>query len=517
MNLDILVAISSDGTIGICQNGDYSIPWPKLANDMQYFRKMTTLINSHQKIAIIVGNNTWKSLPAIYKRNKSRFTIILSNQISASEPKNIGTENFCYVNSWDNALNILDNLDNIHKCFVIGGSSVYSYVLSSPRLKNIHLTLVDIDPTFPIINGNMTKIMWPLTMSSIVKLTNSFAITLEKTNSFYDSGVFYVINHYIVNDTYLNKYANIPKNNYSINHTNEINYHDENQYLSLIHKIKTSGKIKSTRNGQTSSIFGTSLKYNLSNGYPILTCKTSYPKSIFEELMWMIRGQTDASILKKKGVTIWSANSSTSFLAQQGLNYQEGDIGPGYGFQLRHFGANYIDCKTDYTGLGVDQLMNAIELLNNDPTSRRIIISLWNPCDIHKMALPPCHILYTFGVELYDDLINGKRGKLNCHLNQRSWDVLLGWNTTTAALLTFILAHHTDLDVGLLYHTITDAHIYQTHFVTGNVNKLLDRIPRNSPKLVIKNKHNTIEDYEYDDIDLIGYVPHPPISFTMVA
>jgi len=257
----------------------------------------------------------------------------------------------------------------------------------------------------------------------------------------------------------------------------------------------------------------------LSKGFPILTVKRCYPRLIFEELMWMIRGHTNVKLLQEKNVRIWDKNSSKDFLDKYHLPYEEGDIGPGYGFQMRHYGAEYTNCLADYSGQGVDQLAECINLINKDPHSRRIIMNLWNPCDIKKMTLPPCHLVYNFGVDLYDEpnAITGKRGRLNCHLLQRSWDVVLGWNTSTAAMLTFLIANHCDLDPGYLVHSITDVHLYKNHIESGCVDKMLERTPRILPMLKIINQKSNIGDYQYEDLVIENYYPCPSIHFELIA
>lgn len=285
----------------------------------------------------------------------------------------------------------------------------------------------------------------------------------------------------------------------------------EQQYIELIKKIQDEGVWY--RN--VKSVFGYQIKCNLADGFPIWTIKKTFWRGICEELFWMMRGSTDVSELQGRGVNIWNANSTESYLKSRNLNYAAGDIGPGYGFQMRHYGADYVDCKTDYTGKGIDQLAKCVDLLKNDPMSRRIIIDLWNPKQNDEMALPPCHMIYNFNVRLYDSVINGKRGVLNCHLFQRSWDVLLGWNTTTAALLTHLLATTCDYDIGILVHSITDAHIYKDHIDSGVVDVILSRDTRRLPKLTVNKK--PIDQYEFTDLTLTDYNPHPPIAIKMIS
>lgn len=279
-------------------------------------------------------------------------------------------------------------------------------------------------------------------------------------------------------------------------------------YRELIFKIMTQGENRLTRNAATRQIFGASLRYDLQAGWPVTTLRQSYPRLIFQELMWMLRGETDTNILRKRNVNIWNANSSQEFLREAGLPYAEGDIGPGYGFQMRYAGATYVDCHTDYQGQGVDQLQACIQAIRHNPTSRRILLQLWNVADVDKMALPPCHVMYQFAVS---------NGKLNCHFYQRSWDVILGWNTATAALLVYLLAHHCELQPGELTHSIGDAHIYQSHIDTGGVVEMLNREPMPPCQLSFRQRHANITDYEFQDLAITDYLYHPAIKFQIQA
>lgn len=514
----LVVAINNDSLIGIKEYGQYSIPWPILKNDMIHFRKITTTTKfDNQFNAIIVGYNTWLSLPKIYKNNKKRINIIISR--SANTDKINGSEK--YVNTFHQALQYAIQLENVDKIFVIGGSAIYDLALSNPLLETIYITHVN--DSYPSDNDVEKYIYFPLSQKHIDYLIEQKALHLEYQTNHYDinKNISYCINTYHVFN--LSDYYNkLEKNQrivpYKPNNLPKKCISGEYQYLNLVKKIMKEGVFKKTRNAITKSIFGFQMQFNLQDGYPISTLKKSYPKAIFEELMWMIRGETNVKILQKKNVHIWDKNSSKEFLEKYSLPYEEGDIGPGYGFQFRHFGAKYINCSTDYTGMGYDQLQNCINLIKNDPFSRRIVINLWNCNDIDKMALPPCHIIYNFGVDLYDKPNQtDKKGKLNCHLLQRSWDVLLGWNTTTAALLTYLLAHHCDLDAGILVHSITDAHIYKDHIDSGAVDKLLMRIPRKFPTIHFLNKREKIEDYIFEDFVIENYYPAPNIEADMIA
>lgn len=208
----------------------------------------------------------------------------------------------------------------------------------------------------------------------------------------------------------------------------------------------------------TVSIFGAQMRFNLrDNIFPLLTTKRVFWRAVAEELLWFIRGSTDARALQAKDVHIWDGNSTREFLDKSGFSdREEGDLGPVYGFQWRHYGAEYTTCRADYAGKGVDQLNEVIERIKTNPTDRRIIMSAWNVLDIPKMALPPCHCFVQFFVA---------DGELSCQLYQRSADMGLGvpFNIASYALLTYLIAHVTGLKPGDFVHTLGDAHVYLTH------------------------------------------------------
>ena len=195
------------------------------------------------------------------------------------------------------------------------------------------------------------------------------------------------------------------------------------------------------------------MKITLYHYSPLNEC---FWRGIVEELLWFISGNTNSNTLRDKNVHIWDANGSTEFLKKRGLNYSQGDLGPVYGFQWRHFGANYKTCNDNYDKQGIDQLANIIKTIKTNPNSRRIILSAWNPSDLNKMALPPCHILVQFNVT---------DKKLNCQMYQRSADVGLGvpFNIASYSLLTHIIAHCTGLKPGKFIHVMGDTHIYLNH------------------------------------------------------
>ena len=236
----------------------------------------------------------------------------------------------------------------------------------------------------------------------------------------------------------------------------------EQQYIDLIENIFENGTLESTRNGNTKAIFGNMMRFSLKDGQiPILTTKKTAWKTCLKELLWFIQGHTDNKLLKNQNVHIWDANGSREFLDSRNLtNYEEDELGPIYGFQWRHFNAPYTNSQTDYSNQGIDQLMQAITMLK-DPsqrTSRRIIVSAWNPCQLDEMALPPCHVLFQFHV---------KQNKyLSCSLYQRSGDVGLGvpFNIASYSFLVHIIAKHCDLEPDEFVYFLGNAHIYEDHF-----------------------------------------------------
>jgi len=287
--------------------------------------------------------------------------------------------------------------------------------------------------------------------------------------------------------------------------------HEEMQYLNLIKRIIETGNKRGDRTGTgTLSLFGAQMRFSLRGGtFPLLTTKKVFYRGIAEELFWFIRGSTSAKELQDKNVRIWDGNSSREFLDSIGLtNREEGDLGPVYGFQWRHFGAEYVDMHSDYSGKGVDQLAEVINRIKTKPNDRRIIMCAWNPADLDKMALPPCHCLVQFYVA---------NGELSCQLYQRSADMGLGvpFNIASYALLTCMIAHVTGLVPGDFVHTLGDAHVYSNHVEA--LKTQLKREPETFPKIVIKREVEKIEDFNIDDFEIVGYDPHPKIAMDMAV
>ena len=254
------------------------------------------------------------------------------------------------------------------------------------------------------------------------------------------------------------------------------------EYLDLLEKVKNTGKPKGDRTGTgTVSIFGHQMRFNLEDSFPLLTTKKIHFKSVAYELLWFLKGDTNINYLKENGVSIWDEWAD-----------ENGDLGPVYGKQWRKWeGKNIIH----------DQVTEVITQIKNNPNSRRHIVSAWNVADIPNMALAPCHILFQFYVQ---------DGKLSCQLYQRSADVFLGvpFNIASYSLLTHMIANICDLKVGEFVHTLGDAHLYTNHLEQAE--EQLSRKPLTPPKIIVKNKES-IDDYEFEDFELINYEFHPHI------
>jgi len=257
------------------------------------------------------------------------------------------------------------------------------------------------------------------------------------------------------------------------------------QYLELMRLVRASGVKKEDRTGTgTISVFGHQSRYNLAAGFPLVTTKKLHLRSIIHELLWFIRGETNIKYLHDNKVTIWDEWAD-----------ENGDLGPVYGAQWRSWPAR--------DGSTIDQLADVISRIRKNPDSRRLMVTAWNPADVDKMALPPCHCLFQFYVA---------DGKLSCQLYQRSADIFLGvpFNIASYALLTHMIAHVCKLEVGDFVHTLGDAHLYLNHLPQTDLQ--LSRTPKPLPKLLITRAVSAIEDFRYEDFRIEGYDPAPAIS-----
>jgi thymidylate synthase len=276
------------------------------------------------------------------------------------------------------------------------------------------------------------------------------------------------------------------------------------QYLDLVQHVMENGCQKGDRTGTgTKSVFGHQMRFDLSEGFPMVTTKKLHLKSIIYELLWFLKGDTNIKYLQENGVKIWDAWADSN-----------GDLGPVYGHQWRNWNSEEID-----------QISELITELKTNPNSRRMLVSAWNPSVLpdttksfeenvanNKAALPPCHAFFQFYVAAPDESKGETKGKLSCQLYQRSADIFLGvpFNIASYALLTMMIAQVCDLEVGEFIHTFGDAHIYNNHF--EQLELQLTREPKPLPKMILNPTIKNIFDFDFDDFTLEGYEPHAPIK-----
>lgn len=464
----LILATGPNGELG----NKGGLPWPHLPSDLKFFTKLTT---GRTRNAVVMGRKTWESLPPAHRPLKKRLNIVLSCNPRARELYHIPDtvvviRSFAEIEAW---------MKGIDQCFICGGAALYQQSFKSTYLATVYHT--EITPT----NGQ------PL-----------------------EADVRFEVDDYVEDDEEKLQESVIEKGfvlDFKMYNFERFVVSDESQYIQLVRNILESGVTRDDRTEVgTISQFGAQMRFNLRNGtMPLLTTKNTFWRGVATELLWFISGSTNANELSANGVHIWNANGSRAFLDQRGLTErEEGDLGPVYGFQWRHFGAKYVDMHTDYTGQGVDQLAQVIHLIKTKPTSRRIVMSAWNPSDLDQMVLPPCHMFVQFYVH---------NGELSAQLYQRSADMGLGvpFNIASYALLTHLVAHCCGLKAGDLVHTIGDAHIYQNH-VTA-LQRQLERQPFDFPTLTIRAKTANIDEITYRDLLLRNYVCLPTIPMEMAV
>jgi thymidylate synthase len=487
---NIIAAISKNYVIG----NKNKIPW-HYKEDFKYFKRITSQSKNGKKNIVIMGMNTFKS---IGKPLPNRINFVVDRNVICINKKN---DNLYHINDIyfrnDHQLDQFNNLMtklvqtksapeynfklDYNDIYIIGGQKIYDQIIKadSKYLDKVYLTKinkeVEGDTFFPKLYNDFDLI----SCNEGENKDLSFCV-YQKRNFLQKQGFNQMV-------------------------------HPEYQYLNIIKSILDTDEIYNDRTGTgIKSIFGTQTHFDISRHIPLLTTKRMFTRGIIEELLWLLRGDTDNKKLQEKGVHIWDGNTDRKFLDKMGFTErEEGDGGPIYGFQFRHSGAEYKDCHTDYTGQGIDQVQNVIKLIREKPESRRIIINLWNVCDLDQMVLPPCHVLYQFRV--YGD-------RLCCSMYQRSGDVGLGvpFNIVSASIMTHIFAKLTGKKPWKLVHTIGDAHIYVDHIKP--LERQLKRKPFSFPLFEIKDRgQKEVEDFEYDDFIIKGYEHHKGILMKMAV
>jgi dihydrofolate reductase / thymidylate synthase len=478
--INLIVAVDENYGIG----KENSIPW-ELPGDLKYFKEITT---SKKRNVVIMGRKTWESIPIKYRPLKDRINIVITSQKSDFS---VYPNTYAFKTLGDATKYIQENNYKLQfgNTFIIGGQMLYNEALNTLQIDNIYLTRVygkfECDKTF------MDK-------KSFYEKINNYVLS-DVSPFKCENEIYYRFFHYTYKDGGKQNYYNF----------------EENQFLGILRKILDEGIERDDRTGTgTLATFGERQEYDLTDTFPLLTTKRIFTRAVFEELMMYLRGDTDNKILTDKNIHIWDGNTNREFLDSRGLTeYPEGDMGETYGFNFRHFGGEYKDCHTQYEkGNGFDQVENAIHLIKNDPCSRRIIISLWNPNTNHKASLPSCLCWYQFFVDT-------KRDRLNLQIYIRSSDFFLAnnWNVCTGAFLVNMICNleGVNLTPGKIICITGDTHVYKNHIEQAHQN--LERSPRPFPKLVIKEKKKTIEEFQWEDMCLVGYDPMPNIKAEMSA
>jgi dihydrofolate reductase/thymidylate synthase len=489
-NLSVIVATTQKGGIG----KDGALPW-KLPEDMAHFKKVTLATVAGKSNAVIMGRKTWESIPEKFRPLAGRINVVLSRK--AAEPDYVSPypENVLTAASVANALEKLGARSDVSEIFAIGGEAVYKEALELPTCTRIFVTRIakdiECDAFFPAFDESLYRVAHVSKTSSREGLSYDFVV-YERVKDALDDNV------YEVSPAML-----------AIGGAGK-RLHEEYQYLDLIQKIIEEGYCGDDRTGVgTVATFGTSMRFDLKKTFPLLTTKRVFWRGIVEELLWFIKGDTNANHLAEKGIKIWDGNGSREFLDKRGLSHREqGDLGPVYGFQWRHFGAKYVDMHTDYTGQGVDQLADCIRKIKEDPSDRRILLSAWNPADLNLMALPPCHMFCQFYVA---------NGELSCLMYQRSADMGLGvpFNVASYSLLTCMMAQVCGLKPGEFIHNMGNTHVYKNH--VEPLKTQLERTPRPFPVLRINPDVKDIDGFEAKDFELFGYNPHGKIAMDMAV
>lgn len=462
----LIVACQENG--GISYRG--KIPWYSAA-DFAYFKRITSQTTVPDKRnAIVMGRKTFDS---IGKPLPGRQNYVITRNTNIE--KVLGIE---YRNDLTSALYDATSNDTIERVFVIGGADIYRQVLQDWH------SFIDKTLVTTIDTAHECDCYFPKTL---LIDTHYPPKTIDQVEE---------------NGTKLTFLEYNPRN------------FGEEEYLNLIRRILKDGTRRENRTGiDTISKFGERMEFDISKSIPFITTKRLAWKTVLRELLWFISGDTNNKTLQDNKVHIWDGNSTREYLDSIGLTErEEGDLGPVYGFQWRHFGAEYGTCHDDYEGKGIDQIKNIVDLLKNDPNSRRIILSAWNPKAQPDMALPPCHVLAQWNVRKENDATF-----LDCQMYQRSCDVPLGipFNIASYSILTYMLAHLTGMQPGKYIHVLGDAHVYSNHI--QSMKEQLKRTPHKFPTLRFARTVTDIDDFREADFIIEGYQYHPTIKMDMVV
>jgi len=489
--VSLIVAIDMNGGIG--NNG--TIPW-NLTEDMAFFQDVTT--RQYEKgmtNVIIMGKNTWLSIPEKFRSLTNRITIVVSSTLKQEDLENENkTKAETYIVPTLNSALELCNEKNLKQIFICGGKKIYDEAMRTLSFQNIYLT--KIKNSYACDTHIDMSLLEELILKSHLSFNRKLTLLDTKNNS-------------EVKVSFRCLTSKLDKNN-----------QEEMNYLNIIETILNQGHRRQTRNAITFSTFGECLKFDLKNGFPLLTTKKVFFRGVFEELLFFLRGDTNTKHLSDKGVKIWEPNTSREFLNSMGFrHYEEGDMGAMYGQQLKHFNAKYYGMNYDYTGQGIDQIKYCIDLLKKDPYSRRIVMTTYNPEQAFQGVLFPCH-----GLTILFNVEEGHR--LSCMMTQRSADYICGvpFNIASYALLIHMICEVINNDgsytgdkfiPGRLIMNFGDTHIYEEHKQAAL--KQLLRTPYQFPQMKIKKQMKELTDIVFEDIELENYTSYPILSVKMVA
>ncbi|KAK9844173.1 hypothetical protein WJX81_006995 [Elliptochloris bilobata] len=446
-----------------------------------------------------MGRKTWESIPLRFRPLAGRVNVVLScggaggaGEENSSARSNGGAgpahdlQGAEVSGSLEEALRLLagpQHAGRVEHVFVIGGGQVYMEALASPLCTAVHLTQIEAEYECDTFFPRMDQATWRLWSAAPPRS---------------DGDVRYAFLCYVRDGAAVDLPPGLAAQ------------HEERQYLNLVRDVMANGVHREDRTGTgTLAQFGAQMRFNLRHAFPLLTTKRVFWRGVVEELLWFISGSTDAGVLKRKGVGIWDGNASRAYLDSIGLHHrEEGDLGPVYGFQWRHFGVAYTDMHADYAGRGVDQLAALVARIRSHPNDRRLVLTAWNPAALPEMALPPCHMFCQFFVA---------HGELSCQMYQRSCDLGLGvpFNIASYALLTRLVAQVCDLRAGELIMCLGDAHVYCNH--VAPLQEQLRNEPRTFPVLNINPEKKDIDSFDYEDFEIVSYQPHKKIAMELAV
>ncbi len=486
---NIIAAIDKYGGIGLANK----LPW-KSREDMNHFKRITTHTQLPNKLnCVIMGRKTWESCGFL----KNRYNIIISNTLDDISLH----ESITICKSIEEGLSFAHNNSIIDKIWIIGGSQIYKRCFNHYLLDKIYLTKIDYE-----FNCDTFINLPKLDMIKNHTIQTTILKNIQKKNIIHPNKNIIHPNINVIN-------TNI---DFSINNVTFC----EKQYLRLLEEIRYKGELINGRNGYVHSLLNKQLQFNLEDGFPLLTTKKMYIKGIFEELLFFIRGDTNTKKLEKQKINIWKGNTNRTFLNNQKKeNYPEGQMGPMYGYQWRHYNKlflpnlNSLDMhylEINNMDEGIDQLSNIIEQIKTNPNSRRILMTDYNPLQVKQGVLYPCHSL------IIQFFVRNK--KLHLSMYQRSADVFLGlpFNIASTSLLLHIIAQLTNYTPGTVTINLGDCHIYKEHF--DMVDTQLKRIPYKSPIIELPNCKTIkeIEQTTYKDYKIHNYQYYPSIKAKMI-